>query len=186
MGLFNRRSQRNESGAAASARQSRRETKEAFKEFVSSRRGVEAYLEPATAVTEPTLLLIAADGEWTRRKVGSAKLAIQLAKDLAIPLYDANRVGYPDRMRQYNQRKAEEQKVQTQPTMPPGLSPSALAALMVLESAAGVEPLGREPAPAALQRVLRLARAKAHPDRQGGDRTQWDKVESAANTLGIN
>jgi hypothetical protein len=34
-------------------------------------------------------------------------------------------------------------------------------------------------------RVLRAARATAHPDRHGGDRTLWDQVEQAAQVLGM-
>jgi hypothetical protein len=33
--------------------------------------------------------------------------------------------------------------------------------------------------------LYRLARANAHPDRHGGDRTAWDAVEAAARTLGL-
>jgi len=32
---------------------------------------------------------------------------------------------------------------------------------------------------------IRLARREAHPDRNGGDRTLWDKVEQAARVLGV-
>lgn len=32
---------------------------------------------------------------------------------------------------------------------------------------------------------FRLARAKAHPDRNGGDQTQWDRVMEAARVLGL-
>ncbi|MGH3713468.1 MAG: hypothetical protein ACRDT4_08435 [Micromonosporaceae bacterium] len=76
-----------------------------LEEFVASRRGVEAYLEPRTNVTEPTVLLIAHDGEWTRRRVGAPEEAYALGKRLSIPVYDANLVGYPQRMRDYNERK---------------------------------------------------------------------------------
>lgn len=76
-----------------------------LEEFVASRRGVEAYLEPQTAVTEPTVLLIAHDGEWTRRRVGSPAEGWAFGKRLSIPVYDTNLVGYPQRMRDYNERQ---------------------------------------------------------------------------------
>src|SRR6478752_8885128 len=38
-------------------------------DFVRSRDGVEAFLEPRTAVTDTTVVLVAASGEWTRRRV---------------------------------------------------------------------------------------------------------------------
>ena len=38
-------------------------------EFAKSQTGVEAFVEPRTAVTETTMVLVAASGEWTRRRV---------------------------------------------------------------------------------------------------------------------
>ncbi len=72
--------------------------------FVSSRSGVEAYLEPRTAVTETTLVLVASTGEWTRRRVDGPDGARSFARKHAIPLYDVGVVGYPRRMREWNQR----------------------------------------------------------------------------------
>ncbi|MGH3739011.1 MAG: hypothetical protein ACRDT6_25950 [Micromonosporaceae bacterium] len=76
-----------------------------LEEFVASRHGVEAYVEPRTTVTEPTVLLIAHDGEWTRRRIGSPEEAYAFGKRLNIPVYDVNLVGYPQRMRDYNERQ---------------------------------------------------------------------------------
>lgn len=73
-------------------------------EFVRTRRGVEAYVEPRTIVTETTILLVAWDGEWTRRRVPSPQWAYSFAEHLQIPGYDALVVGYPQRMRDYNSR----------------------------------------------------------------------------------
>lgn len=72
--------------------------------FARSRRGVEAYVEPQTSVTRTTLLLVAHDGEWTRRVVPSPQWAHAFAESLQIPGYDAAVVGYPQRMRDYNTR----------------------------------------------------------------------------------
>jgi hypothetical protein len=55
-------------------------------------------------VTETTLLLVAWDGEWTRRRVPSPQWAYSFADSLQIPGYDALVVGYPQRMRDYNTR----------------------------------------------------------------------------------
>jgi hypothetical protein len=74
-------------------------------EFIRTRQGVEAYIEPRTAVTDTTVVLVASDGEWTRRRVGGPDGAASLAKKLAIPLYDAARVGYPQRMREWTARR---------------------------------------------------------------------------------
>jgi hypothetical protein len=73
-------------------------------QFAQSRRGVEAFIEPKTAVTQTTLLLVAFDGEWTRRVVPSPEWARAFAEHLQIPGYDAAVVGYPQRMRDYNSR----------------------------------------------------------------------------------
>ena len=76
-----------------------------LEEFVRSRRGVEAYLEPRTMMTQTTLMLIAHDGEWTRRRVMSPDAARRWASGLSIPFYEVARVGYPQRMRDYNARQ---------------------------------------------------------------------------------
>lgn len=74
-------------------------------QFVASRRSVEAYVEPATNVTAPTIVLIAHDGEWTRRAVPSRQAGFQLGQLLGIPVYDVNQTGYPNRMREWNSRQ---------------------------------------------------------------------------------
>src|SRR5450759_4101818 len=73
--------------------------------FVSSRRGVEAFVEPPTNVTATTVVLIAHDGEWTRRAVASRGAAGERPRDLGIPVYDVNQTGYPSRMREWNSRQ---------------------------------------------------------------------------------
>lgn len=74
-------------------------------EFVRTRRGVEAFIEPRTTVTETTILLIAHDGEWTRRRIQSPEAARKFAHNLAMPIYDIRLMGYPQRMRDYNARQ---------------------------------------------------------------------------------
>ena len=76
-------------------------------EFVSTRRGVEGFVEPRTAVSEVTLLLVAHDGEWTRRRVPSAQWAHTFANRHRVPSYDAAVVGIPQRMRDYNRRRKQ-------------------------------------------------------------------------------
>ena len=73
--------------------------------FVTSRRGVEGFVEPRTAVSDVTLLLVAHDGEWTRRRVPSVQWAHQFCNKHRVPSYDAAVVGIPARMRDYNRRK---------------------------------------------------------------------------------
>ncbi len=81
-----------------------------LQEFVTARRGVEGFVEPRTAVSEVTLLLVAHDGEWTRRRVPSVNWAHDFANKHQVPSYDAAVVGIPQRMRDYNSRKKLEEK----------------------------------------------------------------------------
>ncbi|MBM6402413.1 hypothetical protein [Phycicoccus sonneratiae] len=74
-------------------------------EFARSRRGVEAYVEPATNVTATTVVLIAHDGEWTRRALPSRPQAFDVARGLDVPVYDVNLTGYPARMRAWTTRQ---------------------------------------------------------------------------------
>ncbi|MGC3994439.1 MAG: hypothetical protein QM779_10090 [Propionicimonas sp.] len=76
-----------------------------LEDFIASRRGVEAFIELPTSVTRATLLLIAHDGEWTRRSVASVEWARRFASRHKLPAYDAGVVGYPQRMRDYNARQ---------------------------------------------------------------------------------
>lgn len=78
-----------------------------LKEWAVARRGVEGFVEPRTAVSDVTLLLVAHDGEWTRRRVPSVEWAHDFANKLGIPSYDAAVVGIPARMREYNRRRKE-------------------------------------------------------------------------------
>lgn len=112
MGLFSRRRRSGDSSAPAepSRREAQHATSEHLREFVRTRVGVEAYLEPQTNVTQTTLLLIATDGEWTRRRVPDPKAAANLATGLGIPLYDVQKVGYPQRMRDWNTRQRIERE----------------------------------------------------------------------------
>lgn len=79
-----------------------------LEKFVGTRRGVEGFVEPRTAVSDVTLLLVAHDGEWTRRRVPSVKWAHEFANQHRVPSYDAAVVGVPQRMRDYNARKKAE------------------------------------------------------------------------------
>ena len=66
MAWFRRRKQ---VGRGTGGRPANRADLEHLAEFVRSRRGVEAFVEPQTTVTETTVMLIAHDGEWTRRRI---------------------------------------------------------------------------------------------------------------------
>jgi hypothetical protein len=118
MGLFGRRRSRPAGGGAAGRGQRREEGEEArrhLEEFVRTRVGVEAYLEPATTFIPPTVLLIATTGEWTRRRIADPGLLRGLAEGLSVPVYDVQLVGYPQRMRDWNEKV---KRGRTSPTAP--------------------------------------------------------------------
>ena len=78
-----------------------------LEQWASTRRGVEGFVEPETSTTSTTLVLVAGDGEWTRRRVDSPGAAFALGRRTGIPVYDVGAVGYPARMRAWTaQRKA--------------------------------------------------------------------------------
>ncbi len=106
MGWFRRR--RGPKAARGAARAEHKAALEHLEQFVHSRYGVEGYIEPRTMVTETTLLLIAHDGEWTRRRIPDPQTAYALGNRLGIPIYDVNLVGYPQRMREYNARRKQQ------------------------------------------------------------------------------
>lgn len=76
-----------------------------LEEFVATRGGVEVFLEPQTTMARTSLLLVASDGEWTRRSIESPAWGRQFAGRHSLPVYDAAVVGYPQRMRDYNARR---------------------------------------------------------------------------------
>ena len=119
MGLFDRfrrqprtRMRRPSSDTArtgsTAVRASDRADEEHLRNFVTARRGVEGFVEPRTAVSDVTLLLVAHDGEWTRRRVPSVEWAHSFCNKHQVPSYDAAVVGVPQRMRDYNRRKKQQ------------------------------------------------------------------------------
>ncbi len=81
-----------------------------LQQWVAERTGVEAFVEPRTTVTDVTVVLVAADGEWTRRRAGGDAGARRLSDRLKIPVYDVQKVGYPQRMRDYDARRRIERE----------------------------------------------------------------------------
>ena len=105
MGMFSwlRRSKSQETG-----RLSRSESKAVTVElsgWAAARHGVEVFVEPKTAVTGTSVVLVAHDGEFTRRRIASPKAAQTFAHDNSLPIYDATLIGYPQRMRDYSRRQ---------------------------------------------------------------------------------
>ena len=102
MGLFSRKKPSAGPGDDASARDA---TVAHLRDFVTTRIGVEAYIEPPTQDLQTTIMLVARDGEWTRRRVPDARTAGELGAALGIPVYDVQRTGYPQSWRDWNARQ---------------------------------------------------------------------------------
>lgn len=96
---------RSRKGPKERPRDAQRATVEHFGQFVAAKVGVEAYVEPPTRVTPTTMVLVATTGEWTRRRVPDTGTAWEIARSLAIPVYDVQLTGYPRRMREWNARQ---------------------------------------------------------------------------------
>ncbi|HVM20668.1 MAG TPA: hypothetical protein VM307_11985 [Egibacteraceae bacterium] len=107
MSLFDRfrRNKAKPAGAGASGQTAAR-----LKEFMTTREGVEGFVEPPTSVYAMTLCLVAADGEYLRQPVKDEKHARRLCGEYGVPLYDARIVGYPKRMREY-ERGVRQQRI---------------------------------------------------------------------------
>ncbi|MDQ6688300.1 MAG: hypothetical protein M3Z50_11945 [Actinomycetota bacterium] len=113
---FRRRRVRRSSSPGPTVRVADNADERHLRDFIESRRGVEGFVEPRTAVSDVTLLLVAHDGEWTRRRVPSVPWAHTFANKLGVPSYDAAVVGIPSRMREFNRRQKQRQ---SRPDRPP-------------------------------------------------------------------
>ena len=78
-----------------------------LRDFATTRRGVEFYLEPENDGFDTTLVAVAFDGEWTRRRIGSPSTAGKLARSLSLPVYEAGVTGYPKRMKEWSRAHPE-------------------------------------------------------------------------------
>ena len=82
--------------------------------FIESHQGVEAYVEPRTVMHPLSVVLVAADGGWLRFELRDDSFLRDLAKDGGLPVIDAERFGYPDRMRR--RRSREDPSGESQPS----------------------------------------------------------------------
>ena len=91
--------------ADASTRAQRHAAADAIADWIAARKGVEVFVEPKTSLSPVSMVLVAHDGEFTRRTIGSPKAAQSFAHEHRLPVYDATMVGYPQRMRDYSRRQ---------------------------------------------------------------------------------
>ncbi len=115
MGLFDRFRRRRGADSGAAADQ------QYLLQWAAQRSGIEAFVEPHTRVTPLTIVLVAADGEWTRRPAGGPVGARMIGQRLGIPVYDVHKVGYPQRKRDFDaRRRIQRRRAQRASLEPPG------------------------------------------------------------------
>ena len=74
-------------------------------EWVAGHRGVEGYIEPRTTTNPTTLLLVDRDGDHARAPVRDPQQGRKFCERHGIPVYDAQVIGYPKRMRDFERRR---------------------------------------------------------------------------------
>jgi hypothetical protein len=75
------------------------ERRSAIVEWLDQHMGVEAYVEPKTVMSPLSVVLVDGAGDWKRFELHEDRVLRQLAKERALPIFDAARTGYPPRMR---------------------------------------------------------------------------------------
>ncbi len=75
--------------------------------FAKERRGIEGYIEPQTATSPITLLLVDRDGDHVRAPVRDVRDATAFCRSRSIPIYEARVIGYPKRMKDFEKRSRE-------------------------------------------------------------------------------
>jgi hypothetical protein len=70
--------------------------------FALERKGVEGFIEPRTATQPTTLLLVDREGDNLRAAVRDPEDAVAFCAKYGIPVYEAQVVGYPKRMREFD------------------------------------------------------------------------------------
>ena len=73
--------------------------------FAEGRKGLEGFIEPETATSPTTLLLVDRHGEHQRGAVREPRDAAAFCDRLGIPVYDAAVIGYPKRMRDFERKR---------------------------------------------------------------------------------
>ena len=74
-------------------------------EFVAERKGIEGFIEPQTSTSPTTLLLVDREGDHLRAPVREPDDAVAFCERHGIPVYDAQVIGYPQRMRDFEKRR---------------------------------------------------------------------------------
>lgn len=75
------------------------ERRDEILEFLVSHQGVEAYMEPKTAMSQQSVVLVDAEGDWRRFELREDAFIRTLASQRGIRVFDAAKTGYPKRMK---------------------------------------------------------------------------------------
>lgn len=73
--------------------------------FVAERKGIEGFIEPKTATSPTSLLLVDRDGDHRRVPVREPADAVAFCERRGIPVYDAQVIGYPKRMKEFDRKR---------------------------------------------------------------------------------
>lgn len=85
------------------------EDRDAMAAFLDSHSGVEAFVEPKTVMHPLSVVFVDGDGESRRFELTEDTHLRTLARERAIPILDASKVGYPERMRRRRSSRPEEE-----------------------------------------------------------------------------
>lgn len=73
--------------------------------WAAARKGIEGYIEPKTSTSSTTLLLVDRDGDHRRAPVRDPADAVAFCERVGIPVYDAQVIGYPKRMKDFERKR---------------------------------------------------------------------------------
>ena len=104
MGLFDRFRRKQRPGVLRSATST--DTGH-LEQWAAARRGVEAYVEPKTVMHPLSVVLVAGDGEHKRFELSDDAYVRELGREHDLKVFDAARLGYPQRMRDYAKRQRQ-------------------------------------------------------------------------------
>ena len=74
-------------------------------DWVAEHRGVEGYIEPRTTTNPTSLLLVDRDGDHARAPLSDSQQGRKFCERHGIPVYDAQVIGYPKRMKDFERRR---------------------------------------------------------------------------------
>jgi hypothetical protein len=74
-------------------------------DWVAEHPGVEGYIEPRTTTNPTSLLLVDRDGDHARAPLRDPDQGRKFCERHGIPVYDAQVIGYPKRMRDFERRR---------------------------------------------------------------------------------